>query len=244
MTAASLTSDEAKLDIGWVVMATLRVLRRRAGDLALVALPFLWLPSLITGFAPDNRGLELLSNLPGLVFTGGASLITYQELAGGLPVTAGQAIGEGVRKFGTLWLVAFVAGVATVVGLILLVVPGVIAGVGFCAASTVVMVEGKSAMPALERAWALSRGQRWRLTGLAGILLVASLGVLLIGFATGAILGLTGNESAVDAVANFGVGPLTGTLVVVVTTVGASAAYVGLKTAKEGPAEDIARTFD
>ena len=244
MTAATLTADEAKLDIGWVVAATWRVLRHRAGDLTLLSLPFLWLPSVITGFAPDNRALEILSNLPALVFTGGASLITCQELAGGLPVTAGQATSAGASKFGTLWLVAFLSGAATVLGLLLLIVPGMIWGLGFCTASTVVMVENQNATPALQRAWTLSRGQRWRLAGLAAILLGASLGVLLIGFATGAILGLTGNASAVDVVANFGVGPITETLVAGLTTVGTAAAYVGLKRAKEGPGDEIARTFD
>jgi hypothetical protein len=244
MTAAAITADEAKLDIGWVVGATWRVLRARAIDLLLVALPFLWLPSLITGFAPDSRPLQILMNLPAVVFTGGASLITYQELSGGLRVTAGDATRAGAGRFGTLWLVAIASGLIAVVGLILLVVPGVIAAVGFCTASSVVMAENKNSVPAMERAWNLSRGQRWRLTGLAGILVAVFLGVLLIDMLVGVVLGLTGGASTVNAVAEFGVGPITATMGGILTTVGTASAYVGLRTAKEGPAEDIARTFD
>ncbi len=244
MTAVALTADDAKLDIGWVVSATLRVLRARAGDLALVALPFLWLPSVLTGFAPDNKPLELLMNLPAVVFTGGASLITYQELTGGIRVTASDATRQGAARFGTLWIAAFLSALATLAGLLLLIVPGVIWGLGFCTGSAVIMAENKNSVPALERAWTLSRGQRWRLAGLAGILLGASLGVLLIGFAIGAILGLTGLASTADAAANFGVGPLTESIVPAITTVGTAAAYVGLRKAKEGPAEEIAHTFD
>ncbi len=244
MTAAADTSAETRLDIGWVVGATWRVLRTRAGELILVALPFLWLPSLISGFAPDNRAVQLLMNLPGLVFTGGASLITYQALTAGQPVTASDATRASARRFGTLWLVALASGLLFVVGFVLLIVPGVIAGVGFCTASAVVMAENKNTVPAMERAWDLSRGQRWRLVGLAGLLLVASLGVLLAGVIVGAILGVIGQQAAIDPVANLGFGPIAETAIAMMTTVGVAAAYVGLRKAKEGPSEDIARTFD
>jgi hypothetical protein len=244
MTAAAVTADEARLDVGWVVGATWRVLRTRAVDLLLVALPFLWLPSVITGFAPDNRPLQLLMGLPALVFTGAGSLITYQELTGALRVNASDATRQGAARFGTLWLVGLITGLITLLGLVLLIVPGVIAGVGLCTASTVVMAENKNSVPAVERAWNLSRGQRWRLTGLAGLLLVASLGVLLLGVVVGAILGVTGARSAIDRVADFGFGPIAETALAALTTVGTAAAYVGLRKAKEGPAEDIARTFE
>ena len=235
---------EAKLDIGWVISATFRVLRARAADLTLVALPFLWLPSFIAGFAPDSRPLQLIMGLPALVFYGGGSLITYQELTGGLRVTASDATRQGAGRFGTLWLVAFISGLLTVLGLILLIVPGVIAGVGFCVATTVVMAENKNSIPALQRAWNLTRGQRWRLTGLAALLLVATLAVLLVGVILGAVLAATGGASALDPMANLGFGPIFETVIAMLTTVGTAAVYVGLRTAKEGPAEDIARTFD
>lgn len=244
MTAAAITASEARLDIGWVVSATLRVLRTRAVDLLLVALPFLWLPDLIAGFAPDSRPLQLLMGLPGLVFTGGGSLITYQELAGGLRVNASDATRQGAARFARLWLIGLASGVMILVGLLLLIVPGIIAGLGFCVAPSVAMAENKNAIPALERAWDLSRGQRWRLLGLTGLVLAASLGVLLAGFAVGLVIGLAGGMSAIDPVANLGFGPVFETLVAVLTTVGTTAAYVGLRHAKEGPAEEIARTFD
>jgi hypothetical protein len=244
MTAAALTSSEPRLDIGWVVGATWRVLRTRAVDLILVALPFLWLPSVIAGFAPDNRAVQLLMNLPALVFTGGGSLITYQTLTAGLPVSASDATRAGAGRFGTLWLVALASGLLLVIGLVLLIVPGVIAGVGFCTASTVVMAENKNTVPAMQRAWDLSRGQRWRLVGLAALLLVASLGVLLVVVIGSAILGVVGAQNAIDPAANLVFGPIVETVIAMLTTVGAAAAYVGLRKAKEGPAEDIARTFE
>jgi hypothetical protein len=244
MTAATITADEARLDVGWVVGATWRVLRTRALDLVLVALPFLWLPCMITGFAPDNKPLELLMNLPALVFTGGASLITYRELTGGERIGASDATRQGARRFGTLWGVAFLSVLITIVGLVLLVVPGIIAAVGMCAASTAVMAENKATVPALQRAWDLSRGQRWRLTGLGGLLLLAILAVLLVGVIIGFILGATGTSSALDPIWQFGCGPIAESLIAAVTTVGTAAAYVGLRTAKEGPAEEIAHTFD
>jgi hypothetical protein len=244
MTAAAITSDEAKLDVGWVVGATWRVLRTRAVDLTLIALPFLWLPSVITGFAPDSKPLELLMNLPALVFTGGASLLTYRELTGGERIGASDATRQGAARFGTLWGVAFLSAVITIVGLVLLIVPGIIAAVGMCGASTAVMAENKTSVPALQRAWELSRGQRWRLTGLGGLLILAVLAVLLVGVIIGAILGATGLTAALDPVWQFGYGPIAESLIAALAAVGAAAAYVGLRTAKEGPAEEIAHTFD
>jgi hypothetical protein len=244
MTAAAITPSDARLDIGWVIGATWRVLRTRAVDLILVALPFLWLPSLISGLAPDNRPVQLLMNLPGLVFTGAGSLITYQTLTAGLPVTASDATRAAAGRFGTLWLVALASGLLLIIGLVLLIVPGVIAGVGFCTASAAVMAENKNTTPAMERAWDLSRGQRWRLVGLAGLLLLASLGVLMIIVIGSAILGIAGLQDAIDPAVNLGFGPVVETAIAMITTVGIAAAYVGLRKAKEGPAEDIARTFE
>jgi len=244
MTAATITATEPKLDVGWVAKATGDVLRRRAGDLILVALPFVWLPSVVTGFAPDNRGLELLSNIPAMVFTGGASLLTYRELTGGERLTAGASIREGAARFGTLWVAAFVSGLATLLGLILLIVPGIIVALGFATAATVVMAERKTAMPALERAWSLSRGNRWRLAALGGLVILVTLALLAVGLVLGVILGLSGASSAIDAVSTFGYGPIIETIVAAVTAVGSAAAYVALRTAKEGASEDIARTFD
>jgi hypothetical protein len=244
MSAAAITAEEGKLDVGWVVGATWRVMRTRAVDLTLVALPFLWLPSMITGFAPNNKPLEFLMNLPALVFTGGASLITYRELSGGERIGASDATRQGAARFGTLWAVAFLSALITIAGLVLLIVPGIITAVGLCGASTAVMAESKASVPALRRAWELSRGQRWRLSGLGGLLILAVLAVLLVGVIIGAILGATGLAAALDPIWQFGYGPIAESLIAALAAVGAAAAYVGLRTAKEGPVEEIARTFD
>src|ERR1700722_3160926 len=111
MTTAAVVSNEARVDVGWVVSATARVLLRRAVDLILISLPFVWLPSVLSSFLPvEAYQLRLLSGLPGLVFVGGASLLTYRELSGGARMTAGQAIAAGAGRFGTVWGVSIVSG--------------------------------------------------------------------------------------------------------------------------------------
>jgi hypothetical protein len=131
----------------------------------------------------------------------------------------------------------------TVLGLLLLIVPGVIAAVGFATASTVAVVENKKAVPSLERAWDLSRGQRWRLTGLGALLIpVTFVAVALSAIMVGA-LGLAGAQSAIGPVADFVFGPIVETFLFAMATVGTAAAYVGLRTAKEGAA-DVAKTFE
>jgi succinate dehydrogenase hydrophobic anchor subunit len=107
-----------------------------------------------------------------------------------------------------------------------------------------VVVEDKTAFEALDRSWQLSRGSRWRLAALLGIALGAVVLILLLVFVVAIVLVLLFGEANATRVSDFVVSPLVSVVVLAITTVGSTAAYVGLRFVKEGSAGDVAATFD
>jgi hypothetical protein len=177
--------------------------------------------------------------LPGLVFVGAANLIAYAELTGGAPVTLGEAVRRGAGRFGSLFGVSIVTNLVAIVGLLLLIAPGVIVVVGWMAAPAAVMVENKTVSAALSRAWELSRGSRWRLVGLLLGVAALSLALMVVGGVLTFALGQPGDTPLV----NFGVVPICMLIIAMFTAVGPAAAYTGLRIAKEGGAGDLSAVF-
>jgi len=245
MTVATVPANEPRIDVGWVVSSTLKVLQRRAVDLLLISLPFVWLPSVLSAFLPEeNRSLVLARGLLGLVFVGGASLLTFRELSGGARLTAWEAIGVGSRRFGTLWGVSLISVAGAALGLVFLIVPGIILIAGRMAATTVAVAENKKAYESLDRAWSLSKGSKWRLAGLLGIAATVILALVVVPLLVLLLASAALDDQLVDAIAAVGLGPVIEVLIAAVMTVGSAAAYTGLRIAKEGSAGDVAGTFD
>lgn len=243
MTAAVDRMDEPRADVGWIVGATVNVLRLRALDLALIALPFVWLPNALVGLLPQElANFRLTGGLPGLVFFGGASLIAVQEITGAAHVTALQATGVGLRRCFTLFMVNAVSTLIAFGGLLLLVVPGIFVLVAFMSATAVAVAEHKGSTAALERSWMLSRGSRGRLAGLLGIAVVAYLSLLLAGALIEFVVQFVAGTSWVTPVGQFLIAPAITTLLLTATTVGSAAAYVNLRSVREGSL-GVADTF-
>lgn len=232
-----------RLGVGWVLSATFRVLAKRALDIFIVGAPFVLLPQVLAGFLPPELSrLGVAAGLPGLIFSGGVSLLTYRELTGGPRVGAGDAINRTLGKFGTLWGVGILSGLGIAIGTLLLVVPGVILLVGFMTATTAVMVENLTAYTALDRAWALTKGSRWRIAGLSGLVLLIVVGLYLALFATTGVIVLVEGEGIGLTVAAFIAKPIFTLLVMALTTVFPAAVYTGLRRA-EASAGDVAEVF-
>ena len=236
MTAASISGTTgARLETGWVVSATARVLAGRALDLLILGLPFVILPAAVANLLPDDlKALRLFTGLPSLFFIGGASLLTYRELSGGERIGVGAAMRESARRFGTLWGISLISNLAMAVGVLLLVVPGIIVAVGWMPASTAAMAEGKTAFDALDRAWQLTRGSRWRLFGLLCIAVAAVFVLALLVVVAGVVLGLTLGLETGRTVGELTAAPLFAWSIQAITTVGAAAAYTALRRAAEG----------
>ena len=128
MTATiAIAADPARLEVGRCVIATLRVLWRRGFTLMLLAAPFVFLPELLAALLPPELAtVRLAAGLPGLIFVGGATQITYADLASDRPVGIVEAMSEGAGNFGSLWGVGLISNIGAGLGALLLIVPGVL----------------------------------------------------------------------------------------------------------------------
>jgi hypothetical protein len=108
------------------------------------------------------------------------------------------------RRIGWALLTAvganIVVGIATFLGFVLLVIPGIFLMVSFAFVVFAIAVEDRRLIDSLRRSWALSRGNRWRLAGL----------LLLVGVVTGLV-------SSIGSLATF-VSPGIGQLVTFLVT--------------------------
>ena len=112
-----------------------------------------------------------------LLFIGGliAALAT-QVLTGAIArAAAGSLVGEtltvisafeyGLARLWSILLVGLLVALAVVVGLILLVIPGIIAAVMFSVSLPALVVEGKRGTEAMRRSWDLVSGYFWHVLG-------------------------------------------------------------------------------
>lgn len=98
----------------------------------------------------------------------------------GDPVDPEASYRYGFRRFGSVLLVSFLAGLIILVGLILLIIPGVIFAVLLAVAIPALVIENKRGTDALSRSWNLVKGSFWHVLGtvlVAGLIggLVSSL---------------------------------------------------------------------
>jgi hypothetical protein len=116
----------------------------------------------------------------------------------GRPIDVVESLRAALARLPTLIGVGFLVLLATMGGLILLVIPGLYVALGFSLSYLVVMSEGAGAWTALKRSWALARGLRWRIFGL---LLVWLLLQMVLAYAAGGATSLLGLGAAAGKIA-------------------------------------------
>ncbi|HZZ90844.1 MAG TPA: hypothetical protein VFE13_21145 [Caulobacteraceae bacterium] len=191
---------------------------------------------------PGLAVFGMAAGLPGLVFVGGVSLLAYREIVGGARLGAGGAISAGVRKFLSLWGASLIVNVGVAIGLILLIVPGLVLWACLSPAMSAIMIEDEPAPSALDCAWRLARGSRWRMTVLLLAALAAILLLLLLTVVVVAALAMTLGLDLGAKVGRILWAPFLSILMLAVTTVGSTAAYVGLREGQQG-ASNVAEVF-
>jgi hypothetical protein len=106
-----------------------------------------------------------------LVLTGAITRAVAAEVAGKDP-SLEQSYRFGFHRLGSVLLVSVLVGLATIGGLILLVIPGIYIGVRLCVSIEALVVEGRRGTEAMGRSWGLVGGHWWHAFG---TLLVAAL---------------------------------------------------------------------
>jgi hypothetical protein len=166
---------------------------------------------------------------------------TIRELRGDrAPI--GDCIKGGLGVLFPVIGIAIVEGLITVVGLVLLIVPGIIAMAFLWVTIPVAVVERPGIFASLRRSAELTKGHRWPIFGLVFLLLIfGAVVTFVIAMPFGGLTAYTQSGSTVLLLINLAVSAFFLALWAVVTAV----SYHDLRVVKEGVGtEDIAAVFD
>jgi hypothetical protein len=193
-----------------------------------------WVLDMVGWFA----GFVLLNLLSAAIIFG-----TTQELRG-QRAGIGQCIGRGLSLIVPTILAAFIVAIATGLGLIFLVVPGLVIFIVYWFVIPVVVMERPGVLASLARSADLTKGVRWRLFGM--ILISLSVGLFIQGMVilvTVPVYFVQGNQVGpiIGGVLYFLINALASAYYAVVNAV----AYYDIRHSKEAiEVEQIAAVFD
>ena len=118
------------------------------------------------------------------------------------------------RIHSILWI-TLLGGIATVIGLVFCIIPGVYLWIAFAVAVPVLLTEGVKGSKALGRSRALVRDRWW---GTFGVVLLGTILAGVVSAAIGALAGLAGGTTDASSVAGFLVNSVSGTLGSMIST--------------------------
>ena len=162
-------------------------------------------------------GASLLAALVGLLL--------YQVLTGAITRTiaaevAGQDLGVeqsyrfGFARLGPILVVSILVGLATLLGLIVFIIPGIYIGVRLAVSTQALIVEDKRGTEAMRRSWELVGGHWWHAAFtllVAGLITAVVNAVITAPFSAGAWL-VQGVAAAVATIVTLPFGALVGVL--------------------------------
>jgi hypothetical protein len=98
----------------------------------------------------------------------------YQDMRG-QPFQLNASVGRGIRRFFPIFGTSLCMGFVVMVGMILLVVPGIMLAAALAVAIPVCVIEGLGPFASLRRSRYLTEGYRWKLFGIFLLLFVPSM---------------------------------------------------------------------
>jgi Membrane domain of glycerophosphoryl diester phosphodiesterase/Uncharacterised protein family (UPF0259) len=250
MSLASASSSKARLDIGGALQDLINAVARNIILFTILGVVLAGAPSVLVdvgrALAPRNGGYVILA-----VLGGAASLVTRPILAGaiifgtlrtmdGERVSLTDCLAAGRRRWGTMLGLMILSGLGVVVGLILLVAPGVYLAIRWALAGPAVVVSGRGISDSMDRSASLTAGRMWGMFLFYLILFVVLVLVVAL---------LDGAENLLVSVApRLLLAALIDPLTNVITDVGFAAAsailFRRLRVDTEGPArEALAEVF-
>lgn len=204
------------------------------------------LPLLVEGAPPANVGqIWILGMIGGLVMLGfglvaqGALLRVSIAHGEGRSVSIGQSLNTGLVMLLPLLGLAIISWLGIMIGMVLLVVPGVILAIMWIVAAPALVAERGGIIASLSRSRFLTKGARWKIFGLMVlILIVVWLTLLLVAlFALGSGAGtmMTGQSPTIVATV---VGLAANTFITGFWATLLNALFVELRNWKDGFAPD------
>jgi len=224
MEASTATPELRPLSLGEILDAAFKIYKNHFKTLLLCVLPIVIPLAILSTLVTASLNSEAFDPSPEAANLGGAAiagsllgfvlLIVLSTLATAactravasayLGRAAGwrESLGFGLRKVLPLIAVAILTGLAVMVGLLALILPGLYVGVRLYLASPALVVEDESATGALGRSWKLVKDRWW---STFGTILVSGLIIFVLGLLVGGLLTIPaqlGDSSLVGAILN------------------------------------------
>ncbi|HEY8572944.1 hypothetical protein [Phenylobacterium sp.] len=240
------------IEVGRVIQDTFGVIGRNFVPFFIMSLLLTGLPTAVFGFLNPTAGDPGASAESGFLTLLGVlvSMVTGSVLQGALVhgtimdmnerrAALSVSLAVGLRAFLPLIAIGLLLGVALALGFLLLIVPGIIMAVAWSVVVPAYIGERTGIFEAFTRSRQLTRGNRWRIFGLAILYIVAVLILLMV---MAVFYGFLGDNAFFD---NVILTPLITSLYGMLGAAGAAVLYVHLRRAKEGMGpETLAAIFD
>lgn len=173
------------MELGEVIDEAIKIYRANWQVLAGIVAVFV-IPIQILSIIAAQTGSTV-----GLIISGVIGALTSPLLGGAIAKAAGDlylarepqlgdTIAFTLRRFGALLLIAILTGLAVVLGLLLLVIPGIFLMVRLYFGSIAVVLEGQGASDGMRRSFELTKGRFWPLLGAAIVIFIITVVVTII----------------------------------------------------------------
>jgi hypothetical protein len=246
----------ARFEIASVVSRMSGVVVRNLRVFAALALTLSGLPSLAAGLFERGvltpYGLEPMGPF-GFAWIIGVLISTLLQAAlihgtisdlSGRPASLGDCLETAIRNVLPLIGIGILCTIATFVGLLLFIVPGVIWALALCVSAPVQVVEGHGVFDALGRSAGLTRGHRGAIL-LLFLLYAVGFGILKGLAETIPLATAIAYPGLADTVRALVVTPLLQSFGALIGAAGVASIYFELRTIKEGVGiEALARAFE
>jgi hypothetical protein len=263
MTAA--VAPSGRFDVGRVISAGFALVRHQAFPLLILAFVFGFLPAIAESWAMNhwasNPSAETSASLGATfgrlgvtqcisyvsggfrwVFQGGVAVIATADLAGRSADLPSLLVKSAARA-PLVFLLGIIGTIGVVLGILLLIIPGVLLALAWCLCPAVGAVETVGFLGVFRRSADLTRGNRGTLFVVYLLFDIASSAIILVRPAFGVPLLATGR--ALPPILIFVVQPAIAAVLELISASVFAAAYLELRKATEGLATNaLAATFD
>jgi MFS family permease len=210
------------------------------------ALPQMIVSALLATAMPPIGGAGYMTGVVTIGIIGGVVGIALSALVQGAIAKAtlaedegrkaefGECVAIGLRYALPLILMGILTGLGVMLGMFLLLVPGIILMLMWAVAAPVIVAEKAGVIEAMSRSRDLTKGARWKIVGLFLVLLAIA---LLISLVNQFVLGGAGRVGQqASFMAGFSIiGILIGMITTAVWATFQTSLYVELRNAKDGP---------
>jgi hypothetical protein len=174
------TPTAAKLDVSSVLKRTFATMFKYSGIFFVIAI----LPALPVElvFAEDSN-LRFGANIASVILNAiaaGAAAFAVVQLFKGEPITLKEALKLGCARETDTMIVSVLAGLAILLGLILLIVPGLFLACVWMVVIPVCALENLKAVASMKRCFELTQGHRWHILALLIVGILITLGSALL----------------------------------------------------------------